>query len=121
MLAPVPTVIEQIKSGSLKALAVTSSKPFAALPRVPAIADELPGYEVLQWWGLVAPTGTPQLVVNRINEDIATVLRSPEIQEKLTTIGADAGGQSPASFAKLINDEVPKWAEVVKAANVQPD
>ena len=121
MFAPVPTVIEQLKSGSLKALAVTSTKPFAALPRVPAIADELPGYEVLQWWGLVAPAGTPQVVVNRINEDIATVLRSPEIQDRLAMIGADAGGQSPASFAKLINDEVPKWAEVVKAANVQPD
>lgn len=121
MFAPVPTVVEQLKSGSLKALAVTSAKPFAALPRVPAVAEELPGYEVLQWWGLVAPAGTPQAVVTKINEDVATVLRTPEIQDRLTTIGADAGGQSAASFAKLINDEVPKWAKVVKAANVQPD
>lgn len=121
MFAPVPTVLEQIKSGTLKALAVTSAKPFAALPGVPAITDELPGYEVLQWWGLVAPAGTPQAVINRINEDVATVLRTPEIQDKLTTIGADAGGQSAASFEKLINNEVPMWAEVVKAANVQPD
>lgn len=121
MFAPVPTVLEQIKSGTLKALAVTSAKPFAALPGVPAITDELPGYEVLQWWGLVAPAGTPQAVINRINEDVATVLRTPEIQDKLTTIGADAGGQSAASFEKLINNEVPMWADVVKAANVQAE
>lgn len=121
MFAPVPTVINQLKSGSLKALAVTSAKPFSALPSVPAVADELPGYEVLQWWGIVAPAGTPQVVVTKINEDVATVLRTPEIQERLTTIGADAGGQSTASFAKLIDDEVPKWARVVKAANVQSD
>ena len=121
MFAPVPTVLEQIKSGTLKALAVTSAKPFAALPGVPAITDELPGYEVLQWWGLVAPAGTPQAVINRINEDVAAVLRSPEIQDKLTTIGAEAGGQSAASFEKLINNEVPMWADVVKAANVQAD
>ncbi len=121
MFAPVPTVLEQIKSGTLKALAVTSAKPFAALPGVPTITGELPSYEVLQWWGLVAPAGTPQAVINRINEDVAAVLRSPEIQDKLSTIGADAGGQSAASFEKLINNEVPMWAEVVKAANVQPD
>ena len=121
MFAPVPTVLEQIKSGTLKALAVTSAKPFAALPGVPAITDELPGYEVLQWWGLVAPAGTPQAVINRINEDVAAVLRSPEIQDKLTTIGAEAGGQSAASFEKLINNEVPMWADVVKAANVQAE
>jgi tripartite-type tricarboxylate transporter receptor subunit TctC len=121
MFAPVPTVIEQIKSGALRALAVTSAKPFSALPQVATINDELPGYEVLQWWGLVAPTGTPQAVINRINADVATVLRTPEIQEKLTTIGADAGGQPAAFFAKLIDQEVPMWAEVVKAANVQPD
>jgi tripartite-type tricarboxylate transporter receptor subunit TctC len=121
MFAPVPTVIEQLKSGALKALAVTSAKPFAALPQVPAVNDELPGYEVLQWWGLVAPTGTPQAVITRINNDVATVLRTPEIQEKLATIGADAGGQPATYFAKLIDTEVPMWAEVVKAANVQPD
>jgi tripartite-type tricarboxylate transporter receptor subunit TctC len=121
MFAPVPTVIEQIKSGTLKALAVTSTKPFSALPQVPSINDELPGFEVLQWWGLVAPTGTPQSVITRINNDVAAVLRTPDIQEKLTTIGADAGGQPAAYFAKLIDNEVPMWAEVVKAANVQPD
>jgi tripartite-type tricarboxylate transporter receptor subunit TctC len=121
MFAPVPTVIEQIKSGALRALAVTSAKPFSALPQVPSINDELPGFEVLQWWGIVAPSGTPQTVITRINNDVATVLRTPEIQEKLAIIGADAGGQSAAYFAKLIDTEVPMWAEVVKAANVQPD
>jgi tripartite-type tricarboxylate transporter receptor subunit TctC len=121
MFAPVPTIISYVKSGTLRALAVTSAKPFSALPGVPAVADELPGYEVLQWWGLVAPAGTPPAVVAKVNADVAAVLRTPDMQEKLATIGADAGGQPPASFTRLMDDEIPKWAKVVKAANVQPE
>jgi tripartite-type tricarboxylate transporter receptor subunit TctC len=121
MFAPVPTVISYLKSGQMKALAVTSAKPFPALPGVPAVADELPGYEVLQWWGLVAPAGTPAPVIAKVNADVASVLRSPDMQERLATLGAEAGGQPPAEFAKLINDEIPRWAQVVKAANVRAE
>jgi tripartite-type tricarboxylate transporter receptor subunit TctC len=121
MFAPVPTVISYLKNGDLRALAVTSAKPFSALPGVPAVADELPGYEVLQWWGLVAPTGTPAAIIAKVNADVAAVLRTPDMQEKLVAIGADAGGQPPATFTKLMADEIPKWAQVVKAANVQPE
>lgn len=121
MFAPVPTVMPHLKSGALKVLAVTSLEPFAALPGVPALAQRFPGYEVLQWWGLVAPAGTPPAVLGKLNTDVATVLRSPDVQERLAALGAVAGGQPASQFGDLIKGEIPKWAEVIKAANVQPE
>ncbi|MBV7483374.1 tripartite tricarboxylate transporter substrate binding protein [Bordetella sp. BOR01] len=121
MFAPVPTVMPHLKSGALKVLAVTSLEPFAALPDVPALAQRFPGYEVLQWWGLVAPAGTPPAVVGKVNADVAAALRSPDVQERLAALGADAGGQPASHLGDLIKEEIPKWADVVKAANVQPE
>ncbi|SHH67924.1 tripartite tricarboxylate transporter substrate binding protein [Pollutimonas bauzanensis] len=119
MFAPVPTVIEYVKAGKLKALGVTTPKAFAALPGVPAVADDVPGYEVLQWWGIAAPAGTPADIIAKLNTDIAAALRSPDIQQKLATMGAEPGGQSAAQFDQLIHSEVEKWAEVIKTANIQ--
>lgn len=121
MFAPVPTVIEYLKAGRLKALGVTTPKIFPALPKVPAIADEVPGYEMLQWWGFVVPAGTPPVIISKLNLEIANVLRSPDIQKKLEAIGAEPGGQSPSEFDRLIRDEVDKWAKVIKAANIQAE
>ncbi|HEY4373736.1 MAG TPA: tripartite tricarboxylate transporter substrate binding protein [Burkholderiales bacterium] len=121
MFAPVPAIVELLKGGQLRALGVTSLQPFSALPKVPPIANDLPGYEVLQWWGLAAPAGTPAAIITKVNADVAAVLRSPDMRKAFDTMGADPGGQPPAQFAKLITDEVTKWAEVIKAANVQPE
>jgi len=121
MFAPVPTVMPHLKSGALKVLAVTSLQPFAALPDVPALAQRFPGYEVLQWWGLVAPAGTPPAVIGKVNADVAATLRSPDVQERLAALGAVAGGQPASQLGELITGEIPKWAEVVKTANVQPE
>jgi tripartite-type tricarboxylate transporter receptor subunit TctC len=121
MFAPVPAIVELLKGGQLRALGVTSLQPFSALPKVPPIANDLPGYEVLQWWGLMAPAGTPAAIVSKVNADVAAVLRSPDMRKAFDTMGADPGGQPPAQFAKLVTDEITKWAEVIKAANVQPE
>jgi tripartite-type tricarboxylate transporter receptor subunit TctC len=121
MFAPVPTVIELLKSGKLKALGVSSLQPFPALPKVPAIAGDVPGYEVLQWWGMVAPRGTPQPIVDQLNKDIAAILRQPDMQDKFAVMGAEPGGQSAAQFDKLIRDEVKKWADVINTAHIQPE
>jgi tripartite-type tricarboxylate transporter receptor subunit TctC len=121
MFAPVPTVIEHLKAGRLKALGVTTAKAFSALPKVAPVANDVPGYEVLQWWGIVAPAGTPPSVIGKLNSEIAAVLRAPDVQKKLEGMGADPGGQPPAEFDRLIHDEVVKWAKVVKAANVQAE
>lgn len=121
MFAPVPTVIEYLKAGKLRALGVSTLKPFSALPNVPAIADDVPGYEVLQWWGLVAPTGTPENVIAKLNHDIDAILAQPDMSHKFDVMGAEPGGGSTAQFDKLIRDEVAKWAGVIKAAHVQAE
>jgi tripartite-type tricarboxylate transporter receptor subunit TctC len=121
MFAPVPTVIEYLKAGKLRALGVSTLKPFSALPKVPAIADEVPGYEVLQWWGFVVPTGTPAEVVVKLNRDIDAILDQPDMRQKFAVMGAEPGGGSPGQFDTLIRGEVAKWAEVIKTAHVQSE
>jgi Uncharacterized protein conserved in bacteria len=119
MLAPVPTVLEHVRAGRLKALAVTSTQPFPALPDVPALAASgVPGYEVLQWWGLMAPAGTPQEIVTKLNQEIAAILRTDAMRERLDKMGAEPGGQSPEDFGRLIHEEIVKWAAVIKAAGI---
>lgn len=118
---PVPAVISHINSGKLKALGVTSPERFNAIKQVPPIASVVPGYSVLQWWGFVTPAGTPGNVIDKINKDVAKILRSPEMLERLAKMGADPGGESPASFDKLIREETVKWADVVKAANLKAE
>jgi tripartite-type tricarboxylate transporter receptor subunit TctC len=119
MFAPVPTVIEYVKAGKLKALAVTSPTPFPAMPTVPPVAATVPKYEVLQWWGLVTPKGTPQAIIDKINHDVATVLKDPTMRQRLDVMGAEPGGQAPAQLDTLIADEIVKWNDVVKTANIQ--
>jgi len=121
MFAPVPTVIELMKSGKLKALGVSSLQPFSALPDIRPIADDVSGYEVLQWWGVVAPRGTPQPIVDQLNKDISAILRQPDMQSKFTVMGAEPGGQPAAQFDKLIRDEAKKWADVINTAHIQPE
>jgi tripartite-type tricarboxylate transporter receptor subunit TctC len=121
MFAPVPTVIEHLKAGRLKALGVTTPKVFSALPNVAAIADNVPGYEVLQWWGIVVPAGTPPRIIAKLNSEITNILRSPDMQKKLEAMGAEPGGQPPAEFDQLIREEVNKWSKVIKAANIQAE
>lgn len=119
MLAPVPTVMDYLKTNRLKALAVTSPKAFAALPDVPPLADVIPDYEVLQWWGLVTPTGTPQAIINKINADTATALKSPDMQKRLEALGAEPGGQPSAQLDALIVEELGKWADLIKKSNIK--
>ena len=121
MFAPVPTVIEHLKAGRLKALGVTTPKAFAALPKVATIAADVPGYEVLQWWGIVVPAGTPPRIVAKLNSEILSVLRSADLQKKLEAMGAEPGGQPPAEFDQLIREEADKWSKVIKAANIQAE
>lgn len=119
--APVPTVIEHIKNGRLKALGVTTPQSFSAIPTVPPIAQDIPGYSVLQWWGIVAPAGTPPAIVTKINHDVAAILKSEDMQKQLASMGAEPGGQSPAEFDALIREEVIKWSEVIQKASLKAE
>lgn len=121
MLAPVPTVLEHLKTGRLKALGVTSSQAFYALPDTPPIAAVVPGYSVLQWWGIVAPTGTPKDIIEKLNLEIAKIIHSPEMQKKLAVMGAEPGAGSPEQMDKLVSDEVVKWRDVISAAHIKAE
>ncbi|MEO8249914.1 MAG: tripartite tricarboxylate transporter substrate binding protein [Burkholderiales bacterium] len=125
MFDNLPSALQQIKAGKLKALAVTSSKRSAALPDVPTIEEAggpvLKGYEASSWFGLLAPAGTPADIVNRLQQESAKALASPAVKEKLEAQGAIPGGITPAEFAKHIDAEHKKWAEVVKASGAKVD
>ena len=117
-----PAVIAHVRSGRLRALAVSSPQRLAALPDVPTVAESgYPGFEADQWYGLVAPAGTPAALVARINAEVNKALALPDVVQQLNAEGATPMPSPPQAFGELIRREVPRWAEVVKAGNVRPD
>jgi tripartite-type tricarboxylate transporter receptor subunit TctC len=123
MFDNLPSAMQLIKSGKLKALAVTSSQRSAALPDIPTVeeAANLKGFEASSWFGLLAPAGTSADIVNRIQQEVAKSLATPAMKERLATLGAIPSGNTPAQFAALIESEHKKWAEVVKASGAKVD
>jgi tripartite-type tricarboxylate transporter receptor subunit TctC len=119
MFAPTQTVIPQLQSGRLKAIAVTGTKPLEALPALPTVAASgLPGYQAQGWFGLLAPKATPPAVVARLHDDVDKVLALPEVRKDLIAKGADPGNQTAAEFGRFIADEQAKWARLVKEAGI---
>jgi tripartite-type tricarboxylate transporter receptor subunit TctC len=123
MFDNLPSSMPHIKSGKLIALAVTSGQRSAALPDVPTIeeAGKLKGYEASSWFGLLAPAGTPADIVNRIQQETAKALKTPALSERLLAQGAIPSGNTPQEFAKLIDSEIKKWAQVVKTSGAKVD
>ena len=112
----------QIKSGKLRALGVTSAKRSPVLPDVPTIAEAgLPGYNVLGSFGVMAPSGTPVEVINRLNREIAAVVKLPEVKDHLISYAATPEQQTPAEFAQVLKAEVAKWAKIVDSTGVKLD
>ena len=107
-----------VKAGKLKLLAVASAKRMPALPDVPAMAETLPGFEAVAWYGVVAPPHTPKDIVEKINADVNEALRQPELQEKLKALSADVVGGSVAATAKYMHEEVDRWHKVIKEAHI---
>ncbi len=124
MFDNLPSALPHIKSGRLKALAVTSLQRSAALPELPTIAETggvLKGFDASSWFGLFAPAGTSMEIVNRINQETAKSFQSPAFKERLLSQGAIPGGQPPAEFAKFIATETAKWTKVVKVSGAKVD
>jgi len=123
MFDNLPSSMAFIKAGKLKALAVTSRQRSAALPDVPTIEEAagLKGFDATSWFGLLAPAGTSPDIVNRIQQEVAKSLNTPAIKEKLLAQGAIPSGNTPAEFAKHIENEHIKWARVVKASGAKVD
>ena len=117
-----PAVLPHVRSGRLRALAVSSPQRIAALPDVPTVAERgFPGFEADQWYGVVAPAATPAAVVARLNAEINKALALPEVAQQLAVEGAVPTPATPQAFGDLIRREIPRWAEVVKAGHVKPD
>jgi len=125
MFDNLPSALPHIRSGKLKALAVTSGQRSGALPEVPTVAEAggllLKNFEASSWFGLLAPAGTPTDVINRIQQETAKALGTPAIKDRLLSQGAIPSGNTPAEFAKLIAAETAKWAQVVKASGAKVD
>ncbi len=123
MFDNLPSAMPQIKGGKLKAFAVTSAERSAAMPELPTVeeAGKLKGFEASSWFGLLAPAGTPPEIVSRIQQEVAKALATPAIKEKMLSQGAIPSGNTPQQFSQLIDSEITKWAQVVKASGAKVD
>jgi tripartite-type tricarboxylate transporter receptor subunit TctC len=111
--------LPMIKAAKVKVLATSGTKRLPALPDVPTIAEAgLPDYEVEVWYGMLAPHGTPKNVIARIAADVTQVVRSPQVQERLSALGVESAGTTPAEFKTMLSIDIAKWAKVVKAAKI---
>ena len=117
----VPLAPQVRSGGKLRGLAVTGPKRSAAFPELPAIAETVPGYEVVNWFGIFAPAGTPAAIVKRINAELNAALASPELVKRLNAQGADAVGGSADAFARVVKADFAKCAKVVKESGAQVD
>jgi tripartite-type tricarboxylate transporter receptor subunit TctC len=119
MFDNLPTAMPMIESGKVVPLGVSVKQRVATLPNVPVIADLLPGYEVGSWFGLVAPAGTPDVVLQKLGTAASEFVRSDATRERIAKMGALADGSSPADFGKLIHAEQAKFRDIVKRANIR--
>jgi tripartite-type tricarboxylate transporter receptor subunit TctC len=116
----IPATIQHIRSGKLRALAVTSARRASGFADVPTIAESgYPGYDLTTWWGLFAPAGTPEDVLERVHADAVATLRNPEVRERFAGLSVDPGGGSRGDFAGYVREEVAKYARIVKQLGIK--
>ncbi len=119
MVAPTQSVTGHVKSGKLRALAVTGSKRLATLPEVPTLAEAgVPGYEAVGWFGLMAPVATPRDIVTMLNRDINRILQLPDVKARLLELGAEPASLSPEQFIDFIRSDNAKWEKLIKERGI---
>jgi tripartite-type tricarboxylate transporter receptor subunit TctC len=121
MFGNVTASIEHIRSGSLRALAVTTAAPSTALPHVPTVGETVPGYEASGWFGVGVQKGTPAEVIEKLSTEIKAGLADPTIMSRLADLGSTVLPLSPADLGKLVTEETEKWGKVIRAANIKPE
>lgn len=114
MFDSISTSYQQVKTGKLKAIAVTGAKRASILPNVPTVAETLPGFEVNVWYGILAPAGTPPAIINTLSQAFADVAANPKVKAQLNENGYEMVGSTPAVFDKHIEVELAKWRKAVK-------
>jgi tripartite-type tricarboxylate transporter receptor subunit TctC len=114
------SAIPQVKAGKVKGLAITSAKRSQVAPDLPTVAEAgLPGFEVVGWFGWLAPAATPRPIVARLHDEIVRALKLPDVRERLLSQGSEAIGNTPAEFAAFMKSEHAKWGKVIRAANIR--
>ena len=116
-----PSVIEYIRAGRLRALAVTTATRSELLPGIPTVGEFVPGYEASGRFGLCAPKATPAEIVEKLNREVNASLADPKLKARFADLGGDALALSPADFGRLIAEETEKWGKVIRAANIKPE
>jgi tripartite-type tricarboxylate transporter receptor subunit TctC len=113
--------IQLTKSGKLKALAVTSAKRSPAMPLVPAIAETLPGFRIDAWYGFMGPAGMSKELVKKIHDDVASIIKRPDFQARITADAMEPVANTPEEFAAQINEDLNEWAKLLKSAQIKLD
>jgi tripartite-type tricarboxylate transporter receptor subunit TctC len=114
------TAKPQVDAGRVRALAVSGPRRVEALPEVPPVGETVPGYEAMQWYGLVVPAGTPAAIVGRLNAEALVALRARETRDRLAADGAEPLGSTPEEFGAFLRREIDKWSRVARAAGIEP-
>ena len=119
---PIPTSLPHVRTGKLRALAISTARRSPAIPELATVAEAgVPGYESSLWYGVLLPAGTPDAVVARLHRAINDILKMPDVVERFTGLGAEPLGSTPVAFSKYINDEIAKWRKVIKSAGIRAD
>ncbi|MDQ6619204.1 MAG: tripartite tricarboxylate transporter substrate binding protein [Pseudomonadota bacterium] len=121
MFNAMPSTLPYVKAGRLRALAVTSAQRTPLAPELPTVAETLPGYEIVTWWGVLAPAGTPRAIIEKQHREIAKALQQPDVKAKLTEMGVAVTAGAPEAFATLITSELGKWAEVIRVTGAKAE
>ncbi|MFN9153378.1 MAG: tripartite tricarboxylate transporter substrate-binding protein, partial [bacterium] len=119
MIPTLTTALPQIQNGRVRAIAVTGPTREQEVPNIPTVAETIPGYDVVSWWGVVAPANTPRPAVDRLNADLVKTLAAADVKTGLLKVGMNASSTTPEQFAQYIRDEIAKWTKVAKAANIK--
>jgi tripartite-type tricarboxylate transporter receptor subunit TctC len=118
MLAPILAAMPMVQDGRLHALAVSGRHPDPAAPELPTIAETLPGFSAVSWFGVLAPAGTPSSIITRLNTEFDRIVREPETEKRFAAIGGEPVGGSPSTLASQIHEEIPRWTRVAKEAGI---
>lgn len=119
-VSAVSSAMPHVKGGKIRAVGVTTLKRLPALPDVAPVAETLPGFQSSQWFGILAPAGTPRPIVERLHQAITSASRTPELKEKFAAMAMEPVNSTPDEFAKVIREEIVTWGKVVKAAGIKP-
>jgi tripartite-type tricarboxylate transporter receptor subunit TctC len=121
MFATMPAAMPHVRSGRLRAIAVTSVKRSQAMPELPTIGETLKGYDASTWYGVLAPARTPRPIITTLHAEIVKILGVVETRDRLLAQGFEPVGGTPAEFGTYIKAEIAKWAKVIKAAGIKPE